>query len=471
MVNPDSIDLVKGQDWLTDLTFHCLDGSIQAHQIVLASHSRFLKHLFLAQHSFEFSIIDWRRSIAQLTGRRASPMIELQLPDFSKEEMTRVLTCLYSGQLCIESEEQSATLKTLWKSLRIESFKLSDLDFQETDELENGEHRNKIKLSLIGDDEDSIESKSLMEGYESLETRPSTSKKVEEIENLAMPGHHKDSSSPEDPGEPVEHTDLEEGDSEDSDISPTKTKNTQLIEESGDSDFDVPKSVKKESTDEENKDLDPKLLTPRVSLKSLKSTKRRKILSDSSDEEIEDKKPIKEESEKSEESDDYKSKVTVSRKITKRRRLKYDSSSDEDSDYMKPFKNETDSEDSDNKLSISRKLAKKSHLKTSDSSSEEDTKPQKPFVLPLNEINQGRLLWDFLQVLLTDPQQRYLHLITWRDMNKGIFRIVNPSGLAKLWGIQKNSPSMNYEKLSRALRYYYKDNILQKFVGEHYCYQ
>ena len=83
----------------------------------------------------------------------------------------------------------------------------------------------------------------------------------------------------------------------------------------------------------------------------------------------------------------------------------------------------------------------------------------------------GSLLWDFLQQLLNDPGQRYQHYISWKSRETGVFKIVDPPGLARLWGIQKNHLSMNYDKMSRALRYYYRVNILRKVQGERHCYQ
>merc|ERR1739844_288506 len=88
------------------------------------------------------------------------------------------------------------------------------------------------------------------------------------------------------------------------------------------------------------------------------------------------------------------------------------------------------------------------------------------------ELNtNGRLLWDFLQQLLNDAQQRYTSYIAWKNKDTGVFKIVDPAGLARLWGIQKNHLSMNYDKMSRALRYYYRVNILRKVQGERHCYQ
>lgn len=44
----------------------------------------------------------------------------------------------------------------------------------------------------------------------------------------------------------------------------------------------------------------------------------------------------------------------------------------------------------------------------------------------------GRLLWDFLQQLLNDHQQRYSNYIAWKCRDTGVFKIVDPAGLAKV---------------------------------------
>uniref|UniRef100_A0A8C0G756 ETS transcription factor ELK4 n=2 Tax=Testudinoidea TaxID=8486 RepID=A0A8C0G756_CHEAB len=61
-------------------------------------------------------------------------------------------------------------------------------------------------------------------------------------------------------------------------------------------------------------------------------------------------------------------------------------------------------------------------------------------------------LWQFLLQLLQEPQNK--HIICWTS-NDGEFKLLQAEEVARLWGIRKNKPSMNYDKLSRALRYYY----------------
>lgn len=49
--------------------------------------------------------------------------------------------------------------------------------------------------------------------------------------------------------------------------------------------------------------------------------------------------------------------------------------------------------------------------------------------------------------------------------------MTEPDEVAKRWGLRKNKPKMNYEKLSRGLRYYYDKNIICKTAGKRYVYR
>uniref|UniRef100_A0A8C9W003 Transcription factor ETV6 n=1 Tax=Scleropages formosus TaxID=113540 RepID=A0A8C9W003_SCLFO len=83
---------------------------------------------------------------------------------------------------------------------------------------------------------------------------------------------------------------------------------------------------------------------------------------------------------------------------------------------------------------------------------------------PMGRIADCRLLWDYVYQLLSDS--RYENYIRWEDKESKVFRIVDPNGLARLWGNHKNRTNMTYEKMSRALRHYYKLNIIRKEPGQ-----
>lgn len=84
--------------------------------------------------------------------------------------------------------------------------------------------------------------------------------------------------------------------------------------------------------------------------------------------------------------------------------------------------------------------------------------------MPIGRIADCRLLWDYVYQLLSDS--RYENYIRWEDPDSKVFRIMDPNGLARLWGNHKNRTNMTYEKMSRALRHYYKLNIIRKEPGQ-----
>ena len=83
--------------------------------------------------------------------------------------------------------------------------------------------------------------------------------------------------------------------------------------------------------------------------------------------------------------------------------------------------------------------------------------------------NNGQVqLWQFLLELLTEKDHR--DVIHWIG-DEGEFKLENPETVAQLWGTRKNKPNMNYEKLSRALRYYYDGDMISKVHGKRFVYK
>ncbi|XP_023577211.1 ETS translocation variant 2 [Octodon degus] len=77
-------------------------------------------------------------------------------------------------------------------------------------------------------------------------------------------------------------------------------------------------------------------------------------------------------------------------------------------------------------------------------------------------------LWQFLLELLHDEARS--SCIRWTG-NSREFQLCDPKEVARLWGERKRKPGMNYEKLSRGLRYYYRRDIVQKSGGRKYTYR
>ena len=69
-------------------------------------------------------------------------------------------------------------------------------------------------------------------------------------------------------------------------------------------------------------------------------------------------------------------------------------------------------------------------------------------------------LWQFLLELLTDKSCQ--HFICWTG-DGWEFKMTDPDEVARRWGLRKNKPKMNYEKLSRGLRYEFQNYYVQIF--------
>ncbi|XP_062247449.1 ETS domain-containing protein Elk-1 [Platichthys flesus] len=88
--------------------------------------------------------------------------------------------------------------------------------------------------------------------------------------------------------------------------------------------------------------------------------------------------------------------------------------------------------------------------------------------LLINAMDPSITLWQFLLHLLEDQRQN--HLISWTGED-GEFKLLDAEEVARLWGLRKNKHNMNYDKLSRALRYYYDKNIIKKVSGQKFVYR
>ncbi|KRX24073.1 ETS domain-containing protein Elk-1 [Trichinella nelsoni] len=83
-------------------------------------------------------------------------------------------------------------------------------------------------------------------------------------------------------------------------------------------------------------------------------------------------------------------------------------------------------------------------------------------------METGVTLWQFLLELLLNSE--HAEIIRWTNTD-GEFKLLNAQEVARLWGLRKNKPNMNYDKLSRALRYYYDKNIIRKVMGQKFVYK
>merc|ERR1739842_113321 len=72
--------------------------------------------------------------------------------------------------------------------------------------------------------------------------------------------------------------------------------------------------------------------------------------------------------------------------------------------------------------------------------------------------------------LLRNPETNP-SVIMWEDEPAGKFRVINSNAFAQLWAKVKNNPAMNYEKLSRAMGYYYRNKEIEMVKGERLTYK
>nr|XP_057910931.1 ETS-related transcription factor Elf-3 [Doryrhamphus excisus] len=79
-------------------------------------------------------------------------------------------------------------------------------------------------------------------------------------------------------------------------------------------------------------------------------------------------------------------------------------------------------------------------------------------------------LWEFIRDILIHPEKNQ-GLMKWEDRREGVFKFLKSEAVAQMWGQKKKNSSMTYEKLSRAMRYYYKREILERVDGRRLVYK
>lgn len=112
----------------------------------------------------------------------------------------------------------------------------------------------------------------------------------------------------------------------------------------------------------------------------------------------------------------------------------------------------------------------------SSGASDLETSPRRGNASPLKKTRRRKVteggncphLWQFILELLGD--KTHAQVISWTGVEFH-FKVHNSRELARLWGSRKNKPRMNFDKLSRAMRYYYDKNIIKHISGQRLVYE
>ncbi|XP_050300371.1 ecdysone-induced protein 74EF [Anthonomus grandis grandis] len=136
----------------------------------------------------------------------------------------------------------------------------------------------------------------------------------------------------------------------------------------------------------------------------------------------------------------------------------------------------------DNSQAIKQELTEKENIGVTEKNSSNEKRFNSPYGqkdlgtcrgFSIQNSSNGRRgslqLWQFLVALLDTPDVS-AGCIAWTGRGME-FKLIEPEEVARRWGAQKNRPAMNYDKLSRSLRYYYEKGIMQKVAGERYVYK
>jgi len=143
------------------------------------------------------------------------------------------------------------------------------------------------------------------------------------------------------------------------------------------------------------------------------------------------------------------------------------------------------------KINLVQRRSRKRHLSSEESESDEEWAPETPNAFrkkPTKRISFPRRspshrptpqrrspgtklkITQWIVELLRNPEYNP-KVITWVDEKNGVFFIKDTHMYAKLWGKVKHNQNMTYEKLSRAMRYSYKNDELRMVPEQRLTYQ
>lgn len=146
----------------------------------------------------------------------------------------------------------------------------------------------------------------------------------------------------------------------------------------------------------------------------------------------------------------------------------------------------------ENLLQASKRRHQRKYSSTDDTESDEDWAPEPPKCFRKKQSSSRRIstsrtpsqrpvpqrrspgtklkITQWIVELLRNPKYNP-KLITWIDEKHGVFLIKDTVAYAKLWGKIKQNDNMTYEKLSRAMRYSYKNDELRMVPEQRLTYK
>ncbi|XP_048781229.1 ETS homologous factor-like isoform X2 [Ostrea edulis] len=77
------------------------------------------------------------------------------------------------------------------------------------------------------------------------------------------------------------------------------------------------------------------------------------------------------------------------------------------------------------------------------------------------------LLWKFILEQLRSGTES----VRWVNLKTGTFRFVDTTDISRKWGEKKRKSDMNFEKLSRGIRHYYKSGFMSREDGTRLVYR